>query len=569
MGSTRALLRVLILLVVLSMVAAACTGGGDDPDGGDGSETTEGGGGGGTGTSPDTETLSTFIVEPEALMPTNSNESEGNAVLDALCTTLVEYDPETTEPINAHAESIESDDLTTWTIKIKEGWTFHNGDPVTAQSYVDSWNYAAYGPNAQGTSSFFGNIEGFADVNPEDPDGEGPEEAPEPKSETMSGLKAVDDTTLEVTLSDAFPQFPLTIGYEAFCPMPQAAFDDPEAFNEQPILNGPFMMDGPWEHQQAIKTVAFEEYQGEDKAQVPGFEFRIYADQGTAYNDFVDGSLDIMDELPPEHIATAEEEFGDQYGESPDSGYNYIGFPLYDKQFADKTLRQALSLAIDRESIVETIFSGGRLPADSFISPVIPGYRENACPDTVAFNPEKAKQLYEEAGGLKTPVTVWFNTGGGHAEWVEAVTNGWTEVFELDPSANNFEFRSLGFDQYLGLGDEKGFTGPFRLGWGMDYPSPQNYLEPLWGSQSTPPGGSNSSFFSNKEFDDLIAEGNKQDSLEEGIPFYQQAEDILCDEMPGIPIHFGVNQYLHSPRVEGLKVDAFGNINYSGITIVE
>ena len=557
MSSIRKPARWLLLLTAMSLIAVACGGDGDD----DAAPQADGTG----APAASGEPVTTFIVEPETLIPTNSSESEGNAVLEAMCTTLVQFDPETTEPYNAHAESVETEDRQTYTIKIKEGWTFHNGEPITAQSYVDSWNFAAYGPNAQQTSNFFASIEGYEEVAPADPDGEeGPKEAPEPTAETLSGLEVVDDTTFTVRLSEPFAQFPLTIGYEAFCAMPAEAFEDPQAFNEAPILNGPFMIDGEWEHDQEIRLVRFEEYQGDDAAQIDALTFRIYADQATAYNDFLAGGLDIMDELPPERIGTAEAEFGDRFGEAPDTSFGYIGFPLYVEEWQNKDLRKAFSLAIDREAIAEVIFAGGRVPAGSFLAPGIPGYRENACPD-VTYDPDRAKELFDQAGGFDGPLTLWFNSGGGHEDWMDAVANNYREIFGIE----EIKFESLEFSEYLPLADEKGFTGPFRLGWGMDYPSAQNFLEPLWHSDSTPPGGSNSSFFSNEEFDALVAQGNQQEDAEAALEFYHQAEDILCEELPGTPVYYGLNQYIWQDTVEGVQVDAFGNLAYDRITRVE
>ena len=125
-GTARA--RWAVGAAVLALAATAC-GGGDD--GGD-----EGGGEAATGGS-----FSMYIGEPEALIPGNTNESEGSQVLAAVYSGLYDYDPDTSEPIPVIAESVESDDQTNWTITIKEGWTFHDGTPVTAQSFVDVWNF--------------------------------------------------------------------------------------------------------------------------------------------------------------------------------------------------------------------------------------------------------------------------------------------------------------------------------------------------------------------------------------------------------------------------------------------
>jgi oligopeptide transport system substrate-binding protein len=108
--------------------------------------------------------VSTYIGQPESLTPTNNTESEGSAVLDALFTKLIDYDNDSGEPVMANAESIETEDNQTYTVTLKEGWTFHDGTPVTAESYVNAWNYAANGANAQSVAGFFVPIAGYDEV---------------------------------------------------------------------------------------------------------------------------------------------------------------------------------------------------------------------------------------------------------------------------------------------------------------------------------------------------------------------------------------------------------------------
>ena len=111
--------------------------------------------------------VSTYISEPASLVTLNDNESEGIAVLRALYTNLIEYDPETSEGILAAAESIESADGQTWVIKLKPGMTFHDGTPVTANSFVDAWNYGAWGLHGMKNAGFFADIQGYDELNPE------------------------------------------------------------------------------------------------------------------------------------------------------------------------------------------------------------------------------------------------------------------------------------------------------------------------------------------------------------------------------------------------------------------
>ena len=125
----------------------------------------------------------------------------------------------------------------------------------------------------------------------------------------------------------------------------------------------------------------------------------------------------------------------------------------------------------------------------------------------------------------------------------------------------------LAIPEYMPLAMEQGFTGPFRAGWTMDYPSPQNYLEPLYSTPATPPGGANLTFYSNPLFDQLVAEGNQAPSNAEAIAKYNQAEDVLLEDMPIIPMFFQVEQSVFSEHVSNVKVDMFGRVDAAAVTV--
>jgi len=101
----------------------------------------------------------------------------------------------------------------------------------------------------------------------------------------------------------------------------------------------------------------------------------------------------------------------------------------------------------------------------------------------------------------------------------------------------------------------------------MDYPSPQNYLEPLYSTAALPPAGSNTFFYSNPEFDELIEQGNSAGSNEEAIEFYNQAEDLLLEDMPLIPMFFELEQAVHSENVSDVVIDVFGDIRVAAVTV--
>lgn len=526
-----------------------------------------------------TGSISTYIGEPESLTTTNDTESEGIAVLRALYTPLVDLDANN-EPFMAAAESVETtDEGATWVVTLRDGWTFHDGTPVTAQSYVDAWNYGAYGPNAQQNSGFFSQIAGFEDlqcglVTEQDDEGNDVEvadcENQPPASETMSGLVVDSDTQFTVTLSTPESFFPIRTVYPAYSPLPTAFFDDPEAFNEMPIGNGPFMMAEPWDHNVAIFTTAYPDYAGDDPAQIENLEFRIFDDVNTAVNELLAGNLDIHDSVPPERASEVEGQVPN-FDTVATSSINYLGIPWYDPDLGgdeNRDLRAALSMAIDRQAIVDAIFDGRRLPAYNLLSPIIPGYEDDVC-EAWNYDPVAAKELYDSTDGIPADLTFYFNAGAAHEEWIEAVTNLWAENLGIDVTGIQFEGIQP-FGDYLSRLDAQEVDGPFRLGWGMDYPHPQNYLQLILDSRfHSDAGGANSSFYVNPEFDAKVDEALAVTDLNESLPVWQEAAEIACEDVPLIPMFYGQADYGWNDTVTGVRVDAQSNVAYTELRATE
>lgn len=381
----------------------------------------------------------------------------------------------------------------------------------------------------------------------------------------LTGLAVVDDLTFTVTMTEADPEFPLKLAYAAYFPLPQAAFADPTAFEESPIGNGPFMMDGAWEHDVVVPLKRFEGYAGPDPAQIDRLLWTVIDDLNTAYNEVRAGNLDVLGPaLPPDQIATAADEFGDRYGLSSSTSFTYLGFPLYLPEFQSVDVRRALSMAIDRDLIVEQIYFNTRVAAFSTLPPIFQGAREHVC-DNWDYDPDAARALWDSIDHPDSLI-VWFNTGGGHEEWVEAVANMWRNTLGIQ----DITFESMEFSEYNPLLDAQGATGPFRLGWGQDYPSPLNFLEPLYASYNNPPIGSNDTWYSNPAFDDLIAQGKAAvaatGALADGIPFYQQAEDLLCAEVPVAPVWFRTNQFVYTEGTHDVYYDSYSDLGVTKVT---
>ncbi|MXG24964.1 peptide ABC transporter substrate-binding protein [Streptomyces sp. YIM 132580] len=529
--------------IVVALAATACGGGSGDGD-------SEGKGKGGGG-------FSMNVAEPKRLIPQSTTESGGSQVLSGLFTPLVDFDAKN-EPVLAAAESIESPDNKVWTIKLKDA-TWHDGKPVTAKDYVGAWNWGAYGPNAADGNYFFGTIQGYDEMNPVDPDGEeGPKKAAEPKAKELSGLKVIDDKTFEVTLKAPFAGYKSVLGYTVFYPMPEAALSDLKTYEEAPIGQGPFQMDGKWNHDKFVKVKAFKDYKLGDKPKVDSVEFRIFQDQNTAYNDLLANNLDIVDQIPTEVMGTAPSELGDRFKTSQASTFQFVAFPTYDKKYSDPRVRKAISMAIDRDEIIKVVFQDSQSSARSFVSPVVGGYREDTCGEACKFDPAAAKKLLAEAGGIDgNKINIGHNADGGHEQWINATCDQLKKNLGLDCVSQAVPK----FAELLTQVENKKFSGMFRMGWIMDYPSMENYLGPLYSTG----GSSNYYGYSNKEFDKLLQDGREAKTEEEAIVKWQAAEDILAKDMPVIPLRFGKNVFGHSTNVKNVEMNLFNQVELTKV----
>lgn len=501
-----------------------------------------GGGGGGdeTGEGASTGIVTVGNGEPQnPIIPTMTNETFGSKVTSNIFAGLVYYDAEGVVH-NEVAESIESEDNQVWTITLKDGWTFSDDTPVTAQSFVDAWNYGAYGPNAQNLSYFFEPIEGFADLQlAEDQlDEEGvPMEGEVPAAEELSGLEVVSDTEFTVTLTQPESDFPLRLGYSAFYPLPESFFEDPEAFGEAPIGNGPYVLE-TWEHNSLIELRPNESYQGEREVQNGGVDLVAYTDEDSAYNDLLDGNLDIVTNVPASAFGTFEDELGDRAVNQPAAVIQVINVPEYVEGFegeAGLLRRQAISMAIDRDQITETVFSGSRTPATDFTSPVINGWTEELEGNEVLdYNPEEAKRLWDEAEGIEPwgdePLYIASNADSDHQSWIDPTCNGIRDTLGIDCEFDAYPT----FDEFLDARDNEEIKGLFRGGWQADYPAMSNFLGPIYGTGA----GSNDMGYSSEEFDAKLDEASGESDPDTAIELYKEAQTILFQDLPGIPLWY-------------------------------
>jgi oligopeptide transport system substrate-binding protein len=534
-------------VATFTLLAAACGGGSNNSSSNTGTAGKTGG------------TATVHGCNPQnPLIPSNTNETCGGNVLDAITAKLVHYNPENAAPENDIADKIETSDNQNFTVTIKKGYKFHDGTEVKSKNFVDAWNWAAYGPNAQLNSYFFEPIQGFSDVQCADE-----KCSTKPKTDKMTGLAVKDDYTFTIKTTEKVSNLPVRLGYTAFAPLPDSFFSDPKAYGEHPIGAGPFKFDS-WTKNQEIKLSKFADYAGKFGGKLDGVTFKIYQDEDAAYNDVIANQLDVTDNVPASALIDDKfkQDLPDRNARRAVGVIQTITFaPVkVDPNYADPKIRQAISMAIDRATIVKQIFNNSRQPATGWVSPVVDGYKAGQCGEYCTFDAAKAKAKLDEAGGFKgTKMTLAYNADSSHKGWTEATCNSIKSALGVDCVATPV----VDFATFRGQITARKMKGMFRTGWQMDYPSIENFLAPIYKTGAS----SNDGDYSNPEFDKLINEAAAQTDAAQANAKYQQAEALLANDMPAIPMWYSTATFGWSNKVTGVKITAFGTIDFTSLAL--
>lgn len=504
--------------------------------------------------------LSSSWGDPQnPLEPANTNEVQGGKVLDMIFRGLKRYDPRTGAAENMLAERIETEDARTYTVTVKDGWTFSNGEKVTARSFVDAWNYGASLKNNQKCAYFFGYIDGYDKVHPE---------SGKQTADTLSGLRVTGPRTFTVRLNQSFSGFPDTLGYAAFAPLPRAFFTDHAAWLEKPVGNGPYRVKSYVRGaQMSLRT--WDGYPGPDKARNRGVDLKVYTDSNTAYTDLMSGNLDLADDIPAAQLKNVRSDLQGRYINVPAGILQTLAFPFYDGKW-DKPgmekVRTGLSMAIDRDQISRTIFRGTRTPATDWTSPVLGtegGYREGLCGEACRYDPKRAKALVKEGGGLpggRLRLTYNADTGS-HKAWVDAVCHSINNALDDDRACVANPVGT--FADYRNQITQKKIAGPFRAGWQMDYPLIQNFLQPLYYTGAS----SNDGKWSSETFDALVDRANAATDQATSVKLFQQAEEVVLDQMAAIPLWYQNGSAGYSGRLSGVALNPFSVPVYDRIEV--
>jgi ABC-type transport system substrate-binding protein len=506
-----------------------------------------------------TATTSTFryaIQEPSAIVPPAVVEPDGLAVVDALFDSLTAYDREL-RVVPSAAEAWTPETPQRWTFRLRAGATFHDGSPVTAADFKAAWEEAV---RRDLVGFLLRDVAGYAELRAGD-------------AGELSGVTAVDDLTLRVELANPRPDLPALVAHPALGPVAAGAWRaNPVAYQEAPVGNGPFRIDGAWARGQFVRVARWPAWPNGAPAQVDEVLFRI-ADPNAAYVAFQQDRFDFAP-LPAGALAEATEAFPP----TSDDGYQgpglllgptpvlyFLGFRMTRPPFDDLQVRRAVSMAIDRERLAETTLEGNVSPARAIVPPPIPGARPSAC-GACGHNPAEARRIFADRG--ITQIDLWINRDGGHEQIAEQVrvdleAVGVRLVVRSEEPAPDGTFSS--YLDTLASGE----AGLFRFGWATEYPSMDEALRPLIHTASTPEsGGQNYMRYSNPEVDSLLDQARGTLDAPARQLLYQRAEDLaLGRDQAIVPLFTFHHRAVAGARVENLYLSPFGLVNLADVAL--
>lgn len=489
------------------------------------------------------------------LLPAATIGPCGLAIADAAYARLVKPNPETGQPMLDLATAIDTQDSQHYTVRLARGRTFQNGTEVKAQNFVAAWNWAAYGPNRMPAQDWFTLIEGGAELNC-------PQTGPcskDGRPTQLSGLKVVDDYTFTITTVRPIVDLQARLGHPVFSPLPDAFFVEDEgkdAFGQLPIGAGPFQVTG--NNELELTLTAFPGYPGNAKPKVQTVVFRKYdTPERTvtkAYSDVVANALDFTEIIPTDLLVDDvwQGHLAGRFGSRDTQTLQQLNFVATDPKLADPRVRRAISMAIDRQALARQVFAGTRVPATSWVTPTVPGYQADACGVLCGYNLTEARALLREGGGYAGEFVITVNADGGNKQWADAVCNQLKNALALDCQVNLLDNQR----EVIEALRSGALTGLVRQGWTADYLSAEATLRQFSANSRLNLVG-----YHNAAFDAQLQTALEATSQSGANAAYRQAELLLAEDPPSIPLWFAATPYGNSSRVADVRLTPWGTLD--------
>jgi len=444
------------------------------------------------------------------------------------------------KPVPGVAESWTiSDDGLVYTFKLRESAKWSDGSPVTAEDFVFSWRRLADPKTASQYAFFIWPVK----------NGEAITKGQMPPEELA--VVAEDAKTLKVTLRSPTPYFLSAQLHHALYPVSKA---NVEKFGPEYLRPGNLASNGAYmlaEHvpQSHVKLTKNPSYHGAGNVKVDTVFFYATEDIDAELKRFRAGDLDTTYQMPPQQIPWAKTNMADSFRAPAYLGTYYYAFNLTHEPWkSNPKLRKAISLAIDRDILVEKIMQGGELPAYGFVPPGVVNYR-SATLDYAGMSQKErdalAKTLFEEAGyGKDKPLDldIFYNTHEGHKKMAIAVGGMLKQKLGINTTLTNQEWKV-----YLDGRNQKTYKDVIRVGWIGDYNDPNTFLELLRGDI----GGQNPAAYDNPRYNEMLAKAANLSDLEERGKLLAEAEALMLDEHPIVPLYFYTRPLMVGTHVKG------------------
>ena len=515
-------------------------------------------------------------ADPKTIDPALNAAVDGSTVIANAFEGLMRVD-EKDMPIPGVAEKYEiSPDGLKYTFHLRKEAVWSDGQPVKAGDFEYAWK-RALNPDTAAEYAYqlyyLKNGQGFNESKLPDADvSVGIKKA----TADEVGVKAINDNTLEVNLEYPTLYFLSLMAFPTYAPVRKDIVEGNDKWTLKPetyICNGAFKMT-EWKAKDVIVFEKNAKYWDAASVKLDKINYKMLDDQNASLAGFKAGQLDLIQGPPQQEIPKLVADGIAQIFPSLSTYYFCLNLsPEADKIDAaagkalkDPRVRKALSLAIDRKIIVEKVALGGQLPATSFVPTGIPDDKganfTNKEYYSAEANVEEAKKLLAEAGyadGVGFPnMTIMYNTSQGHQNIAAAVQDMWRTNLGVEIDLRNQEwkvFQKTRTDkQYLIA----------RHGWSGDYIDPMTFLD-LFVTN----GGNNDAAYSNAKYDEKIAGAKKETDPAKRMALLHEAEDILMEDMPIIPLYYYTTVVCQKPTIKDVRISPLGQVYFTKAYVTE
>ncbi len=424
---------------------------------------------------------------------------------------------------------------TIYTFKIRENAKFHNGKNVTADDVKWSFERSASKETASPVAeTYLGDIVGLKDYM-------------EGKTDSIKGLKVIDQQTIQITIDAPKPYFLAKLSYPTSYVLDRdvVTAGGRNWWLENPVGTGPFKLTEYKIGERIVLTRNDDYHLGP----IDIHKIEMYLGGGQSMAMYENDEIDItgVGLFDLERVLDKQEPLNkDLVIAPPGFSISYIGFNTTLPPFDDKKFRQALNHAIDKKMIAKDVLSDLVVPAYRILPIGFPGRSENI--DGLSYDQDLAKQLLKESkysdSSSRPRITITVpGTGGTLGLDLEVILEMWKQTLDIEVEIQQVEWAT-----FLEELDKEALQVYAGLGWEADYPDPQDFLDILFHSQSAQNHGQHS----NSQLDDILERARVEQDINSRIELYRQAEQIIVNEAYWVPLWFTGEQYaLIKPRVQG------------------